>query len=325
MPRSLPALLAALLLSSGCGYIGGPLTPLANVPAPVTDLAARQRGGIIIAHFTIPAFTTERIAIKGQLDLDLRIGVWPEHASVENWAEGAQPIAAPPNPIGMATYEIPAAQWAGKEVVIAARVAGLNGKESNWSNYVVLPVVPAPEKPQDLTATSSPAGAVLRWRAGGEHFRVLRKAGEETQYTAVAPDVAQHEWTDTQAVAATPYSYLVQTIVPLGNDKEAESDLAEVRITPQAPPPPAPAELIAVPAPNTVELNWGASPAEVAGYRIYRATGPGEFEKIADTNTIPAYSDHAVEHGKTYRYAVTAVDAAGREGPRSAIREVLMP
>src|SRR5579872_2939513 len=107
MLRFVPAVLAAFLLTCGCGYVGGPLPPLANVPSAVTDLAAKQRGGTIVAHFTIPTFTTEHIAIKEPLNLDLRIGVWPEHASVENWAEGAQTVPAPQRSGAMATYDIP--------------------------------------------------------------------------------------------------------------------------------------------------------------------------------------------------------------------------
>ena len=288
-------------------------------------MAALQRGDRIIAHFTVPTMTTEHITIQSSLALDLRIGVWPEHASVETWAAGAKRIENAKMEGGLATYEIPAAEWAGKEVVLAARVAGANHKESAWSNYVILPVVPAPDRPSDVTATSTSAGVRLTWRANGEHFRVLRKAGDETSYSVVASDVTQHEWTDPHVTPGTPYSYLVQTIVPLANKKEAESELTEVKITPEAPPPAAPTGLVAVPATSTIELTWEAPPGDVAGYRIYRATGNGNFEKIADGNGIPTYSDHAVEHGKSYRYAVAAVNSAGREGPRSEIKEVAMP
>jgi hypothetical protein len=323
--RFLAAVPAAVLLNFGCGYIGGPLTPLANIPFAPVDVAALQRGDKILAHFTVPTMTTEHVVIQGSLALDLRIGVWPEHASVETWAAAAKPIADPKMEGGLATYEIPAAEWAGKEVVIAARVAGANHKESAWSNYVVLPVVAAPDRPRDVTATTTPQGVRLTWNANGEHFRVLRKAGEETAYAVVAGDVTQHEWTDPQATPGTPYSYLVQTIVPLADKKEAESELTEVKITPEPPAPPAPPGLVAVPAPSTIELTWEAPAGDVAGYRIYRATAGGDFEKIADVNGIPTYSDHAVEHGKSYRYAVAAVNSAGREGPRSDVKEVAMP
>jgi hypothetical protein len=325
MPRSIAAVVAAALFTSGCGYVGGPLPPLANIPSSITDLAARQRGGDIIAHFTLPAFTTEHIAIKDPLTLDLRVGVWPENVGVETWAANAKRIPPPKTTGAIATYLIPSGEWAGKEVVIAARTLGENGKDSEWSNYVILPVVPTPQQPQDLKGESTATGVRLTWRAAGEHFRVQRKVGDSAQYAVVAPDLTQHEFADNQTTPGTTYSYLVQTIVPLGGGKEAESELTELRITPEAPPPAAPTNLMAVPAPNSIELTWDAAAGEVVGYRIYRAAGPGDLEKLADGNGIPTYSDRAVEHGKTYRYAVSAVDQQGREGPRSAIKEVLMP
>ncbi|HWD00278.1 MAG TPA: hypothetical protein VG456_26150 [Candidatus Sulfopaludibacter sp.] len=325
MPRLFAAVLAAALLNFGCGYVGGPQPPLANIPSTVTDLSARQRGATVIAHFTVPTTTTEHMPIKDQLALDLRVGVWPEGASVEAWAAGARKIAPPKVEHGLATYQIPVADWVGKEVVLAARTAGENGKEASWSNYVVLPVVAAPQQPQDLRAEPVASGVRLTWHAAGQHFRILRKAGDEAQYSVVAADVAQQEWTDTQTTPGTAYSYLVQTIVPLGSGKEAESELSEVKITASAPPPSAPANLVAVPAPNSIELNWDAATGDVAGYRIYRATAAGEFQKVADVNAIPAYSDHAVQHGTTYRYAVAALDSNGREGPRSTVKEVTLP
>jgi fibronectin type 3 domain-containing protein len=40
---------------------------------------------------------------------------------------------------------------------------------------------------------------------------------------------------------------------------------------------------------------------------------------------LPAYSDHGVEHGKTYRYEVSAIDQKGNESARSAAVEVVFP
>lgn len=325
MHRFSAALPAALLFLSGCGYMGGPQPPLANIPSAVTDLAALQRGGTIIAHFTIPVFTTERLPIRDPLTFDLRVGEWPEHAAVEGWAAVAQRMPAPTLANGLATYQIPAAAWAGKEVVIAARVIGANGKESAWSNYWVLPVVAPPDPPRSLQASAAPDGVRLTWTSSSAHFRVLRTIAGQTPYAVVAPDVAAHEWTDTQTVAGTTYSYLVQAVVSVGEGKEAESELTEVKFTAQAPQIAAPAGLVAVPAPSSIELAWEAPAGDVAGYRIYRSVGGGALEKIADSGVVPSYSDHAVEHGKTYRYTVAALDADGHEGARSEVREVLMP
>src|SRR5206468_5192369 len=117
--------------------------------------------------------------------------------------------------------------------------------------------------------------------------------------------------TDTAAEFGTSYTYQVQSIVKLDNRKEAESELSdEVSITPRDTfPPAAPKGLQGSTAPNSIELNWdGNAEDDLAGYRVYRSEGSGAMEKIADVSAIPSYSDRKVEHTKTYRYAISAVD-----------------
>ena len=55
--RRVPLILA--LLVTGCGYVGDPLPPALNIPVPVADLNAVQRGDQIIIQFTVPQMTTE--------------------------------------------------------------------------------------------------------------------------------------------------------------------------------------------------------------------------------------------------------------------------
>src|ERR1022692_2325478 len=114
MKRLLPA--AAALLLAGCGYMGEPLPPLANIPPKVSDLAALQRGGHIIVQFTVPAKTTEGRPIPPPLRLDLRAGT-ANQFEPNQWAAGARHI--PPDALagGIARYEIPAAEWIGQEVI----------------------------------------------------------------------------------------------------------------------------------------------------------------------------------------------------------------
>src|SRR5580693_3804310 len=87
---SLAPVVAACLLTTGCGYIAGTLAPLANVPAPPQDLAAMQRGSNIIAHFTQSSLTTEMIPINGAVDSDLRAGPPPAVWSEAAWFAAAQ-------------------------------------------------------------------------------------------------------------------------------------------------------------------------------------------------------------------------------------------
>src|SRR5205807_9347421 len=99
----------------------------ANVPARVTNLAAVQRGGRIIAQFSVPLLTTEGKPIPPPAKLDLRAG--PADPFEENtWAEQAKRIPPAPAANGIARYEIPSGEWVGKGVVLSVRVVAGNGK-----------------------------------------------------------------------------------------------------------------------------------------------------------------------------------------------------
>ncbi len=327
LPYGRGSAIAVALLLTGCGYVGGPQAPLANVPAPVRDLAAIQRGGKIIAQFTIPTLTTERVTIHDPLTLDLRVGAGVNPFTPDRWAAQATPVPAPSNPKGTAHYEIPSAPWTGKEMTIGVRVIGANGKESEWSNFVVVQAVAPPDQPKDLKGESTPTGIHLTWRAQGNHFHVIRKIVSDPAALPTTVDVTQPDFLDTTAAIGTEFSYIVLTFVPVGENKEAQSDLSdEYKITRQAPLPGTPSGLLAVPAPNTIELSWDSNAGpETVGYRIYRATAGADFVKIGEVTAVPTYSDQTAEHGKAYRYVVTAIDKDGREGPRSAVVEVQFP
>ncbi len=334
MNRFLPA--AAALWLAGCGYVGEPLPPLANVPSGVKDLAAVQRGGRIIVQFSVPTATTEGHRIPPPLRLDLRAG--PADNFEENqWAERARQIPPGVTVNGCTTktgdpacptarYEIPAAEWIGKELIFGVRAVAGNGKHSGWSNFVVVPVVTPPDKPAGVAPETTPQGVRLTWQGRGTDFRIFRKT-DDTGYAPVA-SVQKPEWTDTATEFGKRYTYLVQSIVKLDTHKEAESELSdEASIVPRDIfPPAAPKGLHASSAPNSIELNWDGNVEEdLNGYRVYRAEGTGTLEKIADISAVPSYSDRKVEHGKTYRYTISAVDRAGNESTRSASIEVTVP
>jgi hypothetical protein len=333
MPVAGGCMLAALLTAAGCGYVGEPLPPLANVPARVTGLTAVQRGSRIIVQFTVPDLTTEGTPIKDPVKLDLRIGTAGEPFDAGKWAAQAKSIPQGTTKTGLAHFEIPAAEWTNKEAILAVRAIGANGKEAGWSSFLVIPVVPPPERPAALTATPTAEGVHLTWRANGATFRVFRKTTDDF---ALVASVQQPQWTDTATEAGKPYTYVVQTIVALGNNlpnnpgnsREAQSDLSEeFPITPvDTFAPVVPSGLTPSAAPNSIELVWDRNTEpDLAGYRIYRAVAAGAFEKLADVSQIPSYSDRNVEHGKTYRYAISAVDQAGNESARTPVVEVGLP
>ena len=182
------------------------------------------------------------------------------------------------------------------------------------------------KNPPRVTAVTVQQGVHLTWQARGTDFRVFRKV-EAGDFAPVA-SVKTPEWTDSGTEFGKRYTYLVQSIVSVGNQKQAESDLSdEASIVPRDIfPPVAPKGVQASTAPNSIELNWDRNTEEdLNGYRIYRAEGNGAMEKTGEVSAIPSFSDRKVEHGKTYHYAISAVDHAGNESPRSAPVEVAMP
>ena len=337
MRLSSAAAVAAFFLNSGCGYIGTTMAPLANVPAAPNDVAAIQRGAKVIAHFTVPSTTTEGFLIKGAPELDLRAGPAPDVWSEPEWAAQAERVAPthitrlpPARPNGtaqqLAEYEFSSTAWTGKTIVIAARVIGSNNKASNWSALLTVPVGAPLAKPEQLLATPLANGIRLTWRGAGEHFRILRRAPGADSFAELATTTAP-EYLDASAEFGKTYTYQVLAFAAVAPQKEAQSELSDetAKLYKDEFPPAAPAGLIATPSPASVELSWESNTEpDLAGYRVYRSTGGGAFEKVADVNEIPAYSDHAVERGKTYRYAVTAMDKSGNESGRSATVEAAL-
>jgi hypothetical protein len=306
---------------SGCGYIGEPLPPLANVPAKIGDLSAVQRGSRIIVQFTVPQITTETKPIPGPIKLDLRAGT-AERFDEASWSADAKKIPAAPIANGIARYEFPANDWTGKFLIIGGRVEASNGKTGAWSNFVVLPVVAPPPMPANMKAIATAEGVKLTWAAQSTlatQFRVFRKPEGVTDF-ALAATVDKPEWTDAEIEYGKQYTYLAQTVMKVDDNKLAESDLsAETAIKPIDTFPPAPPTSLHVTAgPASNELSWDPNTeSDLASYRVYRAASGGQLEKLADVAPVPAYSDKAIQKGVEYRYAVTALDRAGNESQKS--------
>ena len=324
--RLLIVVTAALLLNA-CAYISEPLPPFMNIPGRAENLAAVERGPNLIVHFTLPTLTTEGQALKQGLRLDLRIGLKPAgQFNVATWAAGATAVGGGTAANGVAEYKIPAANWVGKEVTLAARVVGgSNGRDAGWTDAVNVTVIPPVAQPQDVHAEAVPQGVRLTWQATAPAYVVLRRGPDEKAYTTLGHS-EKPDYVDTTAQFGQPYSYIVMATAPAGKG-EAQSELSqEASITPvDTFPPAAPAGLRAVASTSSIELAWDRNTEPgLTGYRVYRATGNGAFERIGDSE-IASYSDHKIEAGKTYRYAVTAVKKNGRESAQSAVVEASTP
>jgi hypothetical protein len=307
---------------SACGYIGDPLPPALNIAEPIRDLRVVEYGDQLMVAFTIPPLTTEGLVLKHLGTVDLRVGTGRNPFNVDEWASKAHKIPVSADKTGPVTAETPIAGWVGKEVVIAARVVNPKGRPSLWSNLVAFTVLPPVPVPADIKAESAPQGARLTWSSPEHTFRIFRRGPNEKEPVLLGTS-EKPEYTDATAQFATAYEYRIQAIH--GNAESVVS--AAVPLTPvDTFPPAAPSGLSAVPGVGTIELVWERNTeADLRGYRVYRATGGGPFEVIAPMLDTPAYSDHQVESGKKYRYAVTALDQVGNESPKSTAVETAAP
>ena len=303
--RAASIALAGLLLTS-CGNVGDPMYPSLNIPVRVVDLRAVEHGPAISIDFTIPDISTDNVAIKTVRGVELYCGT--NQVPVYRTTPGAVHATCPVNGL------------AGKEVPVRVRVVGSKGHASDWSNTVTLHVVPPLAPPSDVTAEAVAEGVKVTWLAPGEpNFRIFRLAPQETRPTQIG-ESGKPEYIDTKTEYDKTYQYSVQ-----GVNGQAESEVSGVvSVTPRDVFPPAvPTGLTASPGVNTVELAWNRdTEPDLRGYRVYRSTDNGPFERIAGTVEAPSYSDKTITSGKHYRYAISAVDQSGNESKQSAPVEI---
>lgn len=322
-------LLPVSVLLASCGYVGDPQPPALHIPLAVDDLRAVERGASLEASFTIPALTTDGLALK-RAEIDLRAGPGPEGGwNPDAWAATAQPIPADGGEPGPVKTTAPITNWIGREIFVGVRLAGPTGRKSAWSNFVPLTVVEPVAAVRSLEAQAVPKGVEIRWQAAprpDQTFRVLRRAPGEKEPAEIGLAAAS-SFLDPDTQYGKTYAYTVQAVVKAGA-AEAESEIAApVEITPEdrfAPAPPA--KLDAVSGIGSIELAWSPSPEpDFRHYRVYRASGDGPFAVIADLLETPSYSDRAIESGVRYRYTVTALDQPGNESERPAPVSVTAP
>ncbi len=314
--------LPLLLLCASCGQIGDPLPPALNIAMPVRDLRIVEYGDRLMIDFTIAPLTTEGLVLRRLGTVDLRIGPASSPFDQNRWADSARKIAVDTTATGAVHTAVPIAEWTGTEIIAAVRVVNPKGRASSWSNMVSLAVIPPVPAPLDVAAKAVPQGVGLSWRSDEHAFRVFRKGPDEKAPAMIAEPVTK-TYADAGAQFGVEYTYMVQAI----HDK-AESPISApvIIIAKDEFPPSVPAGLTAVAGIGVIELVWDRNTEpDLRGYRLYRATGAGSFERISEFTDAPAFSDRQIEAGKKYRYAVAALDLSGNESKMSAEIEVAAP
>ena len=330
-PKHRPAALCLVsFLFLSCGYVGDPLPPALNIPVKISDLRVSQQAGRVVAEFTIPSLTTEGLGLKLRT-VEFQAGPWKETPfQAEQWAASAPLVPVTCAEAGPCRVEAPVREWTGREVFMRVRAVSNRGRPAEWSDFAIIRVLEPLEIPGGVRAQGVPQGVWVTWdtAAGpaGAGFRVRRlTAGEES--TAVAVTVPDRSWLDTNTEYGKQYAYRVQAMAKAGPAEATSEWSPAVEITSADRFPPAvPSGLAALAGEKSAELGWERNTeADLRGYRVYRAADGGAFEPVAGPLAAPNFSDRPVESGKTYRYAVSAVDMLNNESALSAPVEIVIP
>jgi chitodextrinase len=188
--------------------------------------------------------------------------------------------------------------------VVALDAAGNRSAAATAS--VTTPDLTAPTAPAPVTATAYADRVELTWTPATDDVGVA--AYDVYRDGTLIASISATTYTDAAVVQGATYAYSVRARDAAGNASAAATVSASV---PDVSAPGAPGAPAAAVTATRVELTWAAASDNV-GVTAYEVLRDGA---LLATVTATAYVDTAVVQGRTYAYAVRAVDAAGNRGP----------
>ena len=346
------AVAVAALALGGCGKVGPIVPPERRLPMPPNNMHAALEERAIVVGWSNPRVRADSTRLR---DLALvRLfrreeapGVPPKPAmlsgdrvvgyeEIARIALDAAPSAGVQVQGGTVSVTDSAGLGFGRRYVYVATAEDATGRSSGPSERLVVVFLAGPEAPSGLAALAGDKEVRLKWEAPGSfldgapatgelRYVVLRASGDGGLAPITPAPVVGTAFTDTGLENDTAYRYAVQAVRVDPELTARGPASAAVAATPvDTTPPSPPTRLIATPASGSVRLAWNASPEEdVTLYAVYRAEGTGAFLRIATTQaTTTLYTDRDVQPGRTYRYAVTALDRARKANESARSQEV---
>ena len=311
-----------------------PVTGASNIPTvpPLTSPESVPATGAGAAVVGVPAALPATPATE-------------EPASAE--APGAAPTGAPPP-----AATPPAAAAAPKPAPTVTRVYLIRGmtkknRPGTPSTRVVVPIVPPPSPPRDVTADFSETSVSLAWKAPEESGAAPSAPPTYNVYpSSSAPQPAAPSASGVVSVPAAlnaqpietlsfehagaepgkEQCFVVTTVEKVATVPIESAPTPRVCVTPvDRFAPAAPSGLAVVATTGALNLIWDANhESDVAGYVVLRGEAPGGTlqpltpEPIRETR----FRDTTAQPGVRYAYAIVAVDRAGnRSAPSARVEE----
>ncbi|MBN2513930.1 MAG: discoidin domain-containing protein, partial [Sedimentisphaerales bacterium] len=229
---------------------------------------------------------------------------------------------------GELTYPFPEAVT-GRYVRVSKKTGtgqSYSDAQANIAEIKVFEALPLPAAPMFLSAVAGHGIISLDWMdsTGSDcsHYVVYRSTTPETGYIRVAEGLTESNFIDSDNLnLLTRYYYQVRA----KNDAGHLSGFSnEVSAFPQISPA-IPTGLKAVSDDKAVHLVWDQNTQpDFAGFRLYRSRwAAGRYDLIANILSSSAFLDNGVDNGKTYYYAVTAINDEGAESAFSQHIEIV--
>jgi fibronectin type 3 domain-containing protein len=211
------------------------------------------------------------------------------------------------------------------------------GRESLPSSRLSIQTLAPAEPPTALAARAGEGEVTLTWQpptqlTGGDPvtgmltYEVLRATDPDGTLSPIASSVTDATFTDRGAANDHTYAYAVRTVRADRGTTVRGHASDRITATPRdVTPPSPPRNLVGIPSRGLVRLRWDPSPdAGVVRYVIYRGAEGGEFTREGSvTPPVTAFIDQNLAPG-TYRYVVTAQDAAATPNESARSNEIVV-
>jgi len=325
-----------------CGKKGNILPPLVRFPQTAENVRIMQKADQIILTWQNPTAYEDgsTLSVIEKIEIWVLEGIADEEAEtaeipVEEFEQTAELLAAITED-QIQESMVYSYDLSGKDFLSRKYTFGLRVKDkkrySPFSILVSLKPMVLPLPPTEVAAAVFSDRIEITWNPPLKNkdqssppnvkgYNIYRsEEGGEPQRLNVSL-INEEKYDDRNFVFGQTYGYFVRASATDASPYlESEDSEGTEILTKDTFPPEPPKGLISVAGQNLLAISWDANTEEdLQGYRVWRREeGAIKFRLLTpDPIKESAYNDRAVEKGKMYAYAVTALDKAGNESQKS--------
>ena len=221
-----------------------------------------------------------------------------------------------------------------ERLIFGLKVKGKGRRKSDFSRLLTVKPAVISLPPREVKASVFQDRIDISWKAADKNFdqtsparlrgfNVYRSEGKDQPRRLNDKLIKEEKFSDKNFLLGKVYRYFVRASAAESPPfmESGDSDVIEVQAKDMFAPA-APSGLTSIAAESYISLSWDSNTeADLAGYRVWRRMGgESEFELLTPQPIRGnAFIDAKAEKSKGYDYAVTALDKAGNESPRSEI------